>query len=36
MTKHYIPKIDLDFNNFENFIKEREKLILEKLYIELL
>lgn len=36
MTRHYIPKIDLAFDNFENFIKEREKLILEKLYIELL
>lgn len=36
MIKHYIPKIDLDFDNFENFIKEREKLILDKLYVELL
>lgn len=36
MAKHYIPKIDLSFSNFENFIREREKLILEKLYSELL
>lgn len=36
MSKHYIPKIDLSFSNFENFIKEREKLILEKLCLELL
>ena len=31
MKKHYIPDIDLSFNNFEEFISERKKLIFDKL-----
>jgi len=32
MKKHFIPQdIDLSFNNFEQFLKERNKIILQKL-----
>jgi len=31
MKKHYIPDIDLSFDNFEEFISERKKLMFEKL-----
>ena len=31
MKKHYIPEIDLSFDNFEEFISERKKLIFNKL-----
>ena len=30
MEKNYIPDIDLSFNNFENFISERKKLMAGK------
>ncbi len=30
MEKHYIPDIDLDLTNFDNFITEREKLMSQK------
>jgi hypothetical protein len=30
MEKHYIPDIDLSFNNFENFMFERKTLMAEK------
>lgn len=30
MKKHYIPNVDLDFNNFEEFIKERRELMRHK------
>lgn len=30
MMKHYIPDIDLGFGNFENFVREREKLMRDK------
>jgi uncharacterized protein with ParB-like and HNH nuclease domain len=30
MTKHYIPDVDLTFDNFETFIVERKKLIFDK------
>lgn len=36
-TKHYIPKnIDLSISNFEQFLEEREKMIIQKLESELL
>lgn len=30
MKKHYIPDVDLNFSNFENFITERKKLMAKK------
>jgi len=33
--KHYIPNMNLDFNNFDEFIEEREKLILQQLMSKL-
>lgn len=30
MNKHYIPDIDLSFDNFENFVTERKKLMANK------
>lgn len=30
MNKHYIPDIDFSFDNFENFITERKKLMADK------
>ncbi|MDI6605077.1 MAG: DUF262 domain-containing protein [Thermoanaerobacteraceae bacterium] len=33
--KHYIPDVDLSFGNFDVFLEEREKLLLEKLKKEL-
>lgn len=32
MQKHYIPNVDYEFSNFEEFINQRKKLIVEKLY----
>jgi len=29
--KHYIPNVNLDFSNFDKFIEEREKLIIQEL-----
>lgn len=34
--KHYIPDVDLSFDNFEEFLTEREKLIVEALKKELM
>lgn len=31
MVKHYVPDVDLNLNNFEEFIFERKKLMFEKL-----
>jgi uncharacterized protein with ParB-like and HNH nuclease domain len=31
MEKHYIPNVDLSFDNFEVFIKERKQLIIKRL-----
>lgn len=31
MTKHYIPDIDLELDNFDEFISERKKLMFDKL-----
>ena len=31
MIRHYIPDIDLEFDNFEEFISERKKLMFDKL-----
>jgi hypothetical protein len=31
MKKHYIPDIDLSFDNFEEFLSKRKKLIFDKL-----
>ena len=36
MQKHYIPDIDLSFENFEQFFLEREKLIVRALEDELI
>lgn len=33
--KHYIPDVDLSFRNFDVFLEEREKLLLERLKKEL-
>jgi hypothetical protein len=33
--KHYIPNVNLDFVNFDVFIEEREKLLIQKLSSEL-
>lgn len=33
--KHYVPDVDLSFTNFDVFLEEREKLLLEKLRKEL-
>ena len=34
--KHYIPDVDLSFGNFEEFLMEREKLIVAALKKELM
>jgi len=34
-SKHYIPNVDLSITNFDTFLEEREKLLLEKLKREL-
>lgn len=34
--KHYIPNVDLSFNNFEDFLIERKKLIIKALKNELI
>ena len=31
LTNHLIPDIDLSFENFTNFIDEREKILINKL-----
>lgn len=33
--KHYVPNVNLDFVNFDVFLEEREKLLIQKLSIEL-
>lgn len=35
MKKHYVPDVNLDFSNFDIFLEEREKLLIEKLNAEL-
>lgn len=35
MKKHYIPNVSLAVSNFNEFIKERENLLIEKLKLEL-
>ena len=34
--KHYIPDVDLSFDNFEEFLGAREKLIVAALKMELM
>jgi len=33
--KHYVPNVDLSFTNFDEFLVEREKLLIDKLRKEL-
>lgn len=33
--KHYVPNVSLDFSNFDVFLEEREKLLIQKLNSEL-
>lgn len=33
--KHYVPSVNLAFNNFDVFLEEREKLLIERLNVEL-
>jgi len=33
--KNYVPNVSLDFSNFDIFLEEREKLLIQKLNSEL-